>query len=513
MKLNNKGFALTSIIYMLIVLFLMVMLLILANLAQRKVVLDKIKNDVKENLNQGGVVASSNMIVTFDPQGGQINQTSKQVTYNEPYGELPTPTREGYKFVCWTSKNLAPEINESNYTSDHFNNRTTTEFKSENRENYIRINGQDLTGSKDTLWRIVTINKIKLYQGNYTLSFDVRSENSKERQYIYKKNGTTDGKTGIYINSATNINNMISNIENNYNFDNDGQWHHFTSKVTIPYDTSDALILIGNDQPNLYGENSYIDIKNIQLEPGDTATSYEPYQEYTSDTIVTKQENHTLYAMWEPLYMVTFDPDGGTLSETTKEVSYHEPYGELPTPTREGYTFMGWNGKNMFDYEQSTIYTTATEKLIIDNEPGFKRKQSYTNPSMPNIWPTIYTQDIVNYEEGKKYTISYNIWSDSAVNFNTQQLYINASTSTSHNLTAITPTKQRLIGTVTYHDAASASLHIYPVVTANNNYYISNVQIEEGSIATEYEPYYITSETTVVQENNHTLKAIWKANE
>ena len=255
---------------------------------------NKYKYEYKEENDCNNVIT-----VTFDPQGGQLDQTTKQVIPNDTYGNLPTPTREGYKFIGWTSKNLAPEINESNYTSDHFNNRTTTEFKSENGENYIRINGQDLTGSKDTLWRIVTINKIKLYQGNYTLSFDVRSENSKERQYIYKKNGTTDGKTGIYINSATNINNMISNIENNYNFDNDGQWHHFTSKVTIPYDTSDALILIGNDQPNLYGENSYIDIKNIQLEPGDTATSYEPYQEYTSDTIVTKQENHTLYAIWQ----------------------------------------------------------------------------------------------------------------------------------------------------------------------------------------------------------------------
>ena len=56
MKLNNKGFALTSIIYMLIVLFLMILLLILANLAQRKVVLDKIKSDVKTSLNQGGIV-------------------------------------------------------------------------------------------------------------------------------------------------------------------------------------------------------------------------------------------------------------------------------------------------------------------------------------------------------------------------------------------------------------------------------------------------------------------------
>ena len=75
MKLNNKGFALTSIIYMLIVLFLLTMLLVLANLATRKVVLDKIKNDVKYNLNQGGLVAQNIYIVTFDPTIGQIDQT------------------------------------------------------------------------------------------------------------------------------------------------------------------------------------------------------------------------------------------------------------------------------------------------------------------------------------------------------------------------------------------------------------------------------------------------------
>ena len=57
MKLNNKGFALTSIVYMLIVLFLMLLLLILSNLAQRKVVLDKLKYDVKIKLGQGGVVS------------------------------------------------------------------------------------------------------------------------------------------------------------------------------------------------------------------------------------------------------------------------------------------------------------------------------------------------------------------------------------------------------------------------------------------------------------------------
>ena len=61
MKLNNKGFALTSMIYMLIVLFIMIILLLLANLATRKVVLDKLKNDVKIKLDQGVSVNASEL--------------------------------------------------------------------------------------------------------------------------------------------------------------------------------------------------------------------------------------------------------------------------------------------------------------------------------------------------------------------------------------------------------------------------------------------------------------------
>ena len=40
---------------------------------------------------------------------------------------------------------------------------------------------------------------------------------------------------------------------------------------------------------------------------------------------------------------------------------------------------------------------------------------------------------------------------------------------------------------------------------------ILNLEVE-GSTATEYEPYYITSDTTVVQAKDHTLKAIWRQN-
>ena len=56
-----------------------------------------------------------------------------------------------------------------------------------------------------------------------------------------------------------------------------------------------------------------------------------------------------LYARWEPVkgsknYTVTLDRVGGGIPVTaeTKHVTYGKPYGELPTPVREGYNFSGW---------------------------------------------------------------------------------------------------------------------------------------------------------------------------
>ena len=120
MKLNNKGFALTSIIYMLVVLFLMLMLLILANLSQRKIVLDKIKADVKQHLNQGGIIGEvennnntpspgpggDTYTLTFDADGGTVSPATMSVTYGQPYGQLPTPQKTGYTFATW-ERNVA----------------------------------------------------------------------------------------------------------------------------------------------------------------------------------------------------------------------------------------------------------------------------------------------------------------------------------------------------------------------------------------------------------------------
>lgn len=46
-------------------------------------------------------------------------------------------------------------------------------------------------------------------------------------------------------------------------------------------------------------------------------------------------------------YKITFDPNGGTVSEPTKTVDINNPQYEFPTATRSGYVFDGWTLKDM----------------------------------------------------------------------------------------------------------------------------------------------------------------------
>lgn len=66
----------------------------------------------------------------------------------------------------------------------------------------------------------------------------------------------------------------------------------------------------------------------------------------TEETIVTAAI--TYYAQWTPKevevirYTITFNGNEGTVSETTRMVEMGNPLGELPTPVRSGYNFLGW---------------------------------------------------------------------------------------------------------------------------------------------------------------------------
>lgn len=66
----------------------------------------------------------------------------------------------------------------------------------------------------------------------------------------------------------------------------------------------------------------------------------------STTTVVTK--DITYYAQWSiNSYTLTFNPNGGTVTPTSKNLEYNSAYGTLPTPTRDSdaqytYTFAGW---------------------------------------------------------------------------------------------------------------------------------------------------------------------------
>lgn len=62
------------------------------------------------------------------------------------------------------------------------------------------------------------------------------------------------------------------------------------------------------------------------------------------DTIPKECGNFTLTAQWKKQYTLTFDANGGTVSETSSTITEGNQIGSLPTPNKDGYRFYGWYG-------------------------------------------------------------------------------------------------------------------------------------------------------------------------
>lgn len=72
----------------------------------------------------------------------------------------------------------------------------------------------------------------------------------------------------------------------------------------------------------------------------------------------------TLYARWdENEYNVIFNANGGTTPTASKSVEYNKTYGNLPTPTRSGYTFNGW-----YTSSNGGTKITADSKVMITSD-------------------------------------------------------------------------------------------------------------------------------------------------
>ena len=86
-----------------------------------------------------------------------------------------------------------------------------------------------------------------------------------------------------------------------------------------------------------------------------------------NETVTETVTGHVTYvATWTPnTYNLTFDVSGGELDNRTMEVTFGAPVGELPVPTRVGYTFAGWIDRMGNVYTADTVYEVAGDTFLI----------------------------------------------------------------------------------------------------------------------------------------------------
>ena len=312
----------------------------------------------------------------------------------------------------------------------------------------------------------------------------------------YSNDSTTGNNTGIY------------------------ELASFKQFVVMDNENENSLGYSLGETKNWVNNNTYPDSDNLYLTRGNSSIfSYNKSKVADSNTSfrVAMTNTNIQNQEYKQKYIVTFDPNGGTVDTTSKEVTYGDPYGELPVPTREGYTFVGWNGRNYYDVSNvKTQIGTSVENDFITFDTSKSGQSS-------NKFYLYYTHNL-NLLENTRYVIAVEI--KESINA-TGNLFVTSDHEPVCQFGSKSLTPSELIKDTTYVFIKTTNTDInkdtglrtfYHNQNQNNNELVTariSVLDVDDSITEnnfEYEPYYITSSTNVVQDRNHTLKAIWKAN-
>ena len=232
-------------------------------------------------------------------------------------------------------------------------------------------------------------------------------------------------------------------------------------------------------------------------------TGHKPYTRQNSET----QQFETVL---EKQVTVTFEKNAedATLTETSRNVLTNVEYKEkadtaeivsLPIPTKTGYTFKGWNGKNLFDIDDFM----ATYAPYQVNEP---QKVNFEGEEVWKINGYVSEEGReLQYMKGKfkantQYTITSEVYDVKVNGHGGIVLMVYYTDGTFEYATGVLEDSQWVKRTVTTN-ASKTIDHIHVTYATGNAYtYIRGIQIEEGTTATTYEPYYVTDNTIVTQD-------------
>ena len=117
-------------------------------------------------------------VISFDANEGTVNTLNKVVLENETYGELPTPTRRGFRFLGWYTQKDGGQKIESTTLATINNNQTLYAKWEESRSNAYYHEGDYVFDGTNYIDTGVYLFSEENITKNFEISFEIKSRNT-----------------------------------------------------------------------------------------------------------------------------------------------------------------------------------------------------------------------------------------------------------------------------------------------------------------------------------------------
>lgn len=251
------------------------------------------------------IVDNKTFTITYDVNGG-IPFEQNKVTYNkDDVVILPTPVKEGYKFLGW-----------------YENDKLITSLDAKNH-------------TLKAMWEELNVYTINYELNGGTFIGDVAYQFTEDEKVTLPK----PTKSGSIFLGWYEKDIEITSLENK-NYHLVAKWYEISTDATfytIIYNTN------GGNLPSTT-ITSFTDSLEVTL-PTPTKKGYKFLGWYENGILVTSitNKNYSLLAKWEELtkYTITYDLDGGTLDNPINSFTKDDIL-ILEEPQKIGYEFVGW---------------------------------------------------------------------------------------------------------------------------------------------------------------------------
>ena len=275
--------------------------------------------------------------LTFDPNGGTVSTSSKEVVVGSPVGELPTPVLEHHNFYGWYTKAVDGELVTEDTVCDWADDITV--FAHWTRKPILTFDPNGGTVSEttrecwygDVLGALPRPSKAGFFFNGWFTAVESGELVTAETTYDWQGDAT------IYAQWTEDESYRLM-------FDANGGTASESERIVRPGDVVGELPTATREKHTF----------------GGWWTARTGGTQWTSETVVDLHGDTTLFAHWvRTEFTLSFDVRGGTASFTTKEVLLNTAVGDLPTCEKYANSFLGW-------FDAATGGTQWTEDTVFD---------------------------------------------------------------------------------------------------------------------------------------------------